>query len=150
MQTPRGHDRSLGARSQGERRLTYPTFFKDDRQSREKPTPTKKKRKSLAPVSHKQEIRTAFLQGIRAERMRIAPTCEVCSRTYRTLEEAWQELDLHHTEKRSQGQGYRGALRWGVDAPELLLLVCRRCHIELESNPQWKEGPPVRGPSYRT
>lgn len=90
-----------------------------------------RKRKGLRPVSDKQKIRNAFLEGIKAERMRLKPWCEVCGT------EGWDTpLDLHHIAKRSHGNRYDGE-EYGVDRPQNLTLLCRECHRRAESNPEW-------------
>ena len=88
-----------------------------------------KRRKSLARTSEAQRLRTAYLEGIRDERMRVSPRCEDCG------VEGWDaRLELHHTVKRSQGTRYSEG-KPGVDNPSLLRLLCRTCHNRYESQP---------------
>lgn len=77
-----------------------------------------------------QEIRTAYLAGIRDERMREmleqgAVECERCN-------DATGELDPHHVVPRSRGARYKPGAP-GIDEPGNIWLVCRRCHGEIES-----------------
>ena len=93
----------------------------------------RKRRKALSRESDAQKLRRAFLDGIKAERMRLTPWCENC----RT--EGWDtQLDLHHLNKRSHGKRYDGE-EPGVDAPTNLQLLCRYCHGLRESNPRFGE-----------
>lgn len=99
--------------------------------------------KPLRSESPTQTRRNAFLSGIKAGRIELTlcqgheVQCARCKRTFGTFTAAWRGLDLHHIEKRSHGQGYRGGLRFGVDDPRELELVCRACHNALESSPMW-------------
>lgn len=91
----------------------------------------KKARARLKAQSHKQDVRQAFLEGIRAERMRTHPWCEKCG------VEGWEvHLSLHHIVKRSH-QGRFDGDEYGVDRPQNLTLLCWLCHQRLESNPMW-------------
>lgn len=91
----------------------------------------KKRRAALARQSEKQKLREAFLEGIKAERMRVGPRCEICG------VEGWDaDLELHHIVKRSQGARFDGE-KYGVDHPQNLQLLCRHCHETVESHPQW-------------
>lgn len=93
----------------------------------------KRRRSTLAKETAGQAIREAFLDGIRAERMRVSPRCENCG------VEGWEaKLELHHLTKRSQGKRYDGETP-GVDAPTNLQLLCRSCHQLRESNPRFGE-----------
>jgi hypothetical protein len=94
-------------------------------------------------VSDKQAARSAFLSGVKAERIwhqlftEGKASCENCPASWTSFAAAKGHLDLHHTEKRSRGQGYRDG-NMGVDAPRLVVLLCRPCHREAEaSEPQW-------------
>lgn len=116
------------------------------------PFPRAKRGKRPKAVSEAQKRRTAFLHGVKAERIRGAieehseAFCAVghCLIGADTFEEAWQLLDLHHTVKRSQGHGYRDASDFGLDSPELLTLVCRTHHRELEhSEPMFRHTPDI-------
>lgn len=89
----------------------------------------RKERRRLQAASTKQQVRNAFLAGIKAQRMADKPWCENCGRTD-------GPLDLHHITKRSQGSRFDGE-EYGVDRPQNLSLLCRWCHAKVESNPQW-------------
>lgn len=96
--------------------------------------------------SDKQAIRSAFLSGIKAERIHHQlltegrASCERCPSSWSTFASAKGHLDLHHTEKRSRGAGFRDG-NMGVDAPRLLEMLCRECHREQERNePEWSSG----------
>ena len=109
----------------------------------DKPKPAQRKT-SLRSVSDKQAERTAFLAGVKAERLLKQYEageryhCErKCGQEFWAIEQAWRFLTLHHRTKRSQGQGYRGPLSWGVDHPHELELLCGDCHQSEESEPQW-------------
>lgn len=104
----------------------------------------KKKRKPIRTQSQAQIRRTAFLAGIKAERINVQITfgggevgCSRCPKVFTGFQNAWRGLDLHHDTKRSKGAGFRGGTNFGVDSPENLELVCRSCHSQLESNPDW-------------
>lgn len=111
----------------------------------------KKGRRPMAASSEKQDVRQAFLAGIKAERLRAQSAvarplelpfrCEGCSRGARGPE----DLDLHHVIGRDKGIGYRPSQGPGVDAPTNLKLLCRPCHEKTEPSPQWK-GPSEEGP----
>ena len=92
----------------------------------------KAKRKGLKPMSEKQALRQAFLKGVYAERMRLKPWCERCGEM-----ECDVQIDLHHTIKRSQGPRWSDGEEYGVDNPALLTALCRKCHRQVESNPEW-------------
>lgn len=89
------------------------------------------KRNRLRHRSEKQRRREDFLAGIKAERMRLKPWCEVCGT------EGWEtRLDLHHIVKRSQGPRYDGE-EHGVDRPQNLSLLCRSCHRITHNHPDF-------------
>lgn len=112
-----------------------------------KPKSSPARKKGLREESSKQATRTAFLHGVKAERLYEQEAfgatyhCESEIRCFETTvwEEAWNELTLHHTVKRSKGHGYIDYADFGVDEPRLLLLVCKPCHQALESNPEWSK-----------
>lgn len=116
------------------------------------------RRTPLRKVSDKQAIRTAFLQGIKAERIYqmyqnfAEIRCEECKRFHsefdpRDYEEQpdaeWIEehmcfLDGHHgPTPRDKGRGYRTPMDHGVDSPTNIKLLCRGCHQATEPSPQW-------------
>lgn len=111
---------------------------KRDRDPRTRKTESVK-RKPLKPQSLTQAKRTAFLEGVRAERLAFqletgnGNWCEHCKR--RPLNAAG--LELHHVEKRSKGKGFRSRGSLGTDDPRNLLMVCRPCHDGLESSPMF-------------
>lgn len=98
----------------------------------------KRRRKPVRAQSVTQAKREAFLAGQKASLLSGgARECARCPRSFETFDEAWAGLDLHHEVKRGQGKGYRGGKQFGVDDPRNLELVCRPCHRQLESNPEW-------------
>lgn len=90
-----------------------------------------KARQRLKLRSDKQMVRDAFLAGVKAQRLADKPWCENCG-----TESHETQLDLHHIVKRSQGPRFDGA-EYGVDRPQNLSLLCRRCHELVESRPEW-------------
>jgi len=96
----------------------------------------KRRRQSLKRQSEKQKVREGFLSGVKAERLRHVRHCEKCGVA---PDDVWESLQLHHTEKRSQGTGYRGGLDFGVDAPGLLILECPKCHQSEHGEPRFGE-----------
>lgn len=104
-----------------------------------------KRGKPLKHSSAKQDVRSAYLAGVKAERISHSylllgyVQCERCKLEYFGIGGAHQGLDLHHVTKRSQGQGYRPG-KAGVDSPGNLELLCRQCHREVEKNePEWSK-----------
>jgi hypothetical protein len=93
--------------------------------------PNAKRRTPLKQQSDNQAIREAYLAGIRAERIhQRGMSCESCGLIP-------QQVQLHHTELRSKGQGYSPRKGEGVDAPSKLTLLCVRCHEAQHGNPEW-------------
>jgi 5-methylcytosine-specific restriction endonuclease McrA len=98
----------------------------------------KKRNVAVKRQSDRQALREAFLAGQKAALIHAgARECSRCPKSFPTEQAAWAGLQLHHDIKRSQGVGYRGGRKFGVDAPENLELVCKSCHRQLESNPEW-------------
>ena len=117
--------------------------FKQPR-AEKKPAPKSRRRAAVRKVSDKQAKRTCFLHGIKAQRLyEQERACERfycegdCDYLTVSWEEAWNELTLHHTVKRSKGHGYIDYADFGVDEPRLLILLCKVCHQAVESNPQF-------------
>jgi hypothetical protein len=110
-------------------------------------------RARLKAQSDKQAIREAALAGIKAERCWSALrdhgeiTCSICgkivfeasgwgeSMNEIVLAAAMESCDLHHPQMRSGGQGYRGTGDFGVDHPDLVVLVCGSCHRDEHPGP---------------
>lgn len=99
-----------------------------------------KKRKPIKTQSQKQEVREAFLSGVKASLLESGVRdCSRCPRSFESFDDAWAGLSLHHSNewKRGQGTGFRGGKQFGVDDPRNLEIVCRACHRQLESNPMF-------------
>jgi len=100
--------------------------------------PKGNKPKTTLKASEAQRIRTAFLSGVRAERIALSieqfafAKCLLCHQKYEDFFSAWAGLDLHHVKKRSKGHGYKGGQDFGVDDPHNLQLLCRPCHRKEE------------------
>jgi 5-methylcytosine-specific restriction endonuclease McrA len=100
----------------------------------------KKRNAAVKRESERQAIREAFLAGQKAALIHFGVReCSRCTRSFDTEQQAWAGLQLHHDFKRSQAVGYRGGRKFGVDAPDNLELVCKPCHRQLESNPEWSQ-----------
>lgn len=103
---------------------------KPKREPKSRATP---KRTRVKQSSAKQDVRQAFLAGVKAERLLTKQSCEDCG-----LVPMMGGLDLHHaTTKRSQGHGYDPRKGPGADDPAGLVLLCRPCHQAAESAPEW-------------
>lgn len=101
-------------------------------------------RRRLRSRSWNQDVREAFLAGVKAERISALledgfAECSRCGAEFHDYAAASGSLELHHAVKRGRGPGYRPNRGLGVDHPDNLQLVCRPCHRELESDPQWSE-----------
>lgn len=115
------------------------------RKNQLKPGAPPKRTKGVRQVSDKQEVRNAYLAGVKAERISHAlltegkASCSRCPRSFTTNGSAHKGLDLHHTERRSGGRGYRPGDA-GVDAPAKVELLCRDCHrLAEDSDPKWSK-----------
>lgn len=109
-----------------------------------KPKRIDRSKRQIAGLSVAQQVRTAFLNGIRAERARAQYEnkgwvfCERCGKSAEGLnlddaiKWAMTQLDAAHVVKRARGARYKGPTRQGVDAPTNVALLCRKCHEETE------------------
>lgn len=103
-----------------------------------------KQPKRISTTSVAQQVRTAFLNGIKAERARAMfeqygwVYCQRCTKAADgmnlddALKWAMKSLDSAHTVKRARGTRYLGPTRMGIDTPTNVSLLCRKCHEETE------------------
>lgn len=112
-------------------------------------------RTPLKQKSDKQKIRDAFLQGIKAERLRWMieefgePKCEGCRGSMvgdvvggeasieEYIETCMELLQGHHVIPRDSGPPYKAWNDHGVDTPSNIKLLCKPCHRATEPEPQW-------------
>lgn len=106
-----------------------------------------RKRKRINTESSKQAERTAFLHGIKAERLRIQGSngvfyfCEgKCGSHFATFEEAWDVLTVSHIEPRNDTSTRYERRRepdFRGDDPRNILLECIPCNQKREPEPEW-------------
>lgn len=81
---------------------------------------------------HQDATRRGFLAGVKAafvisQLNRLGQVlCARCGRGFESLDEAWDNLELNRVID-TERPGYQGALDWGEDHPNYLLLACVKC-----------------------
>lgn len=116
---------------------------------------TAKRKKRVRTVSTKQLERTAFLHGIKAERLRAIAVQRVemsddqwppyrceggCGATYATIEEAWAALTVSHIESRNDTASRyerRREPEFRGDDPSNIAIECKSCNGKREPQPEW-------------
>lgn len=111
-----------------------------------------RKRNPIRTESTKQMERTAFLHGLKAERMhRMADAalltdrpdpywCQTCDKRFETFEEAWNALTVSHIEPRNDTASRYERRRepdFRGDDPSNVLLECVPCNQAREPQPEW-------------
>lgn len=94
----------------------------------------------------KQSERTAFLHGIKAERMMVQARtrgqywCETCEAVWYDVEEAWEALTVSHIKPRNDTASRyerRREPHFRGDDPSNILLDCAPCNMAREPKPHW-------------
>lgn len=98
--------------------------------------------------SPKQRERTAFLHGIKAERLNQQARahghyfCVTCLTKYDTIGEAWRWLTVSHIEPRNDTSTRYERRRepdFRGDDPDNILIECKSCNHDREPQPEWGE-----------
>jgi 5-methylcytosine-specific restriction endonuclease McrA len=120
--------------------------FIDSNGSKGNPIVRGKDRKGLPRESVKQKERTAFLHGIKADRLARQELrtghyfCNTCGRQFWDYDEAWEQLTVSHIEPRTSGARYerRSEPFFGADDPTNILIDCVVCNqARTPREPMW-------------
>ena len=114
----------------------------------EKPKRDRKPRKAMKQSSAKQDERTAFLHGIKAERMRVQLCyqqfnwCQTCKGQWKDPAEAWEALTVSHIEPRNDTSTRYERRRepdFRGDDPANILIECVACNMHREPQPEFSK-----------